>query len=387
MDSSTAAQLNGSWPHYGRWCGSQNGRYGTLAPRPPGQSALMPVNFTTLPHFSVSSAISLPKSAGVPGSTVPPKSASRALILGSARPALISFELLDDLGWRVLGRAEAKPEARLIARHELAHGWKVRQRVRPRHGGHCERAQPTSPDIPYRSDSSGEHDLHLSTEQIIERRPATTIGYMGHVDAVHRLERLTRQMGGSADPGGRQANLARVGLGIGDELGNSFGRNRWMYRYDVGLPVNAGDRRDVADEIETKLVIERGVDGIPTADHEQRVAVCGRAHDGLGADIAAAARSVLDNELLTEPLRQPLTHQTRDDVGRTGRSERHDDAHRPRRIGLRDSDVREGRQRGSARGQIQKLTTGKFHIEPPSPFTLFDHLVGQCSNLSGIWRP
>src|SRR5262249_25676439 len=24
MDSSTAAQLNGSWPHYGRWCGSHN---------------------------------------------------------------------------------------------------------------------------------------------------------------------------------------------------------------------------------------------------------------------------------------------------------------------------------------------------------------------------
>jgi hypothetical protein len=51
----------------------------------------MPVNFTTFPHFSVSSAISLPKSAGVPGSTVPPKSARRALILGSARAVLISL--------------------------------------------------------------------------------------------------------------------------------------------------------------------------------------------------------------------------------------------------------------------------------------------------------
>src|SRR6516162_3140551 len=128
----------------------------------------------------------------------------------------------------------------------------------------------------------------------------------------------------SADPGGHHVDLARIGIRVGDEFGNSFGRNRWMYRYDVGLPVNAGDRRDVADEIETKLVIERGVDGIPTADHEQRVSVCGRAHDGLGADIAAAARSVVDDELLTEPFRQPLTHQPRDDVGRTGWSERHD---------------------------------------------------------------
>src|SRR5262249_15401429 len=46
---------------------------------------LMSANFTTLPHFSVSSAISSAKSAGEPASTVPPRAASRALILGSAR--------------------------------------------------------------------------------------------------------------------------------------------------------------------------------------------------------------------------------------------------------------------------------------------------------------
>src|SRR5262249_42150927 len=45
---------------------------------------------TTLRHFSVSSAMSLPKSLGEPASTVPPRSASRVLILGSARAPLIS---------------------------------------------------------------------------------------------------------------------------------------------------------------------------------------------------------------------------------------------------------------------------------------------------------
>src|SRR5215831_213887 len=53
-------------------------------------SALMFAARITLPHFSVSSAINLTKSAGEPGSTVPPKSANRAFILGSARAALIS---------------------------------------------------------------------------------------------------------------------------------------------------------------------------------------------------------------------------------------------------------------------------------------------------------
>src|SRR5215510_7648785 len=41
-----------------------------------GHSALMPANLMTLPHFSVSSAMSLPKSAGESTSTVPPRSTS-----------------------------------------------------------------------------------------------------------------------------------------------------------------------------------------------------------------------------------------------------------------------------------------------------------------------
>ena len=38
----------------------------------PSQSTLVPVVLTTLPHFSVSSAISFPNSTGDPGSTAPP---------------------------------------------------------------------------------------------------------------------------------------------------------------------------------------------------------------------------------------------------------------------------------------------------------------------------
>jgi len=38
-----------------------------------------------------------------------------------------------------------------------------------------------------------------------------------------------------------------------------------------------------------------------------------------------------------------------------------DDPHRPCWIGLRPCDARGGRQRGSARGKIQKFSAGKFH--------------------------
>ena len=65
-------------------------------------SALMPANLITLPHFSVSSAMSLPKSAGESESAVAPKSASCALILGSARAALISLLSLSTISAGVL---------------------------------------------------------------------------------------------------------------------------------------------------------------------------------------------------------------------------------------------------------------------------------------------
>src|SRR5262249_25149224 len=58
-------------------------------------SALMPANLITLAHFSVSSAMSLPKSVGVIGVPAPPKVlARRAFILGFTRPALISHLIL-----------------------------------------------------------------------------------------------------------------------------------------------------------------------------------------------------------------------------------------------------------------------------------------------------
>ena len=114
----------------------------------PTHSGLMFAARITLPHFSVSSAMNLPKSAGEPESTVPPRSAIRALILGSARPALISLLSLSTISTGVfLRRADAEPCAGLVARHEFAHSREVRQRLRARRGRHRQRAQLAGPDV------------------------------------------------------------------------------------------------------------------------------------------------------------------------------------------------------------------------------------------------
>src|SRR5262245_11697076 len=78
--------LRGSFIAVPSWV--QFGIYGISA-GPLDYSGLIPANLTTLAHFSVSSEISFRKSAGEPA-RIEPCSTRRALMLGSARPALIS---------------------------------------------------------------------------------------------------------------------------------------------------------------------------------------------------------------------------------------------------------------------------------------------------------
>src|SRR5262249_12626790 len=136
------ASLDAGWrgPHeaQGAHRYSHIGIYGiSTADRP--QSALMLRARITLPHFSVSSAMCLPKSAGEPGSTVPPRSASRGFMLGPATPALISLLSLSTISTGVfLG---ALPGARLVTRYEFGNGRDVRQRIQAPLDGHRQRAQ------------------------------------------------------------------------------------------------------------------------------------------------------------------------------------------------------------------------------------------------------
>src|SRR5215831_8141618 len=71
--------------------GSWNGHCGNLGGNCPDQSGFAPENLITLAHFSVSSAMRFPYSLGDSANTSPPSSAKRALIVASARAALISL--------------------------------------------------------------------------------------------------------------------------------------------------------------------------------------------------------------------------------------------------------------------------------------------------------
>src|ERR1700730_3209899 len=115
---------------------------------------------------------------------------------------------------------------------------------------------------------------------------------------------------------------------------------------------------------QTLRAIECHIDRVHSADQKERIAVWRGPHDGFGGDVCTPTRPVLDDEWPAETLREPLTYQARRDVEPTAGSSADDDAHRPRRIHLRPCHVWSDRQRGSARGQMQKLMTGKFHRVP-----------------------
>ena len=59
-----------------------------------------------------------------------------------------------------------------------------------------------------------------------------------------------------------------------------------------------------------------------------------------------------------------LGHQACGEIAAAAGRKAHHKAHRPRRIGLRTRDARHARHRGSACGQMQKSTAGKFHDVP-----------------------
>src|SRR5262249_5116761 len=134
-------------------------------------SGLMLAARITLPHFSVSAAMNLPKSAGEPVSAVPPRSASLALILGSASAVLISLLSLSMISAGVVLRcADAVPVARLVPRHELSHGRDVRQRIQAPLDGHSQRAQFAGFNVFERRCRGAEIKLNLSAQQVGHHR-------------------------------------------------------------------------------------------------------------------------------------------------------------------------------------------------------------------------
>src|SRR5262249_6751398 len=153
-------------------------------------------------------------------------------------------------------------------------------------------------------------NLHLSAQQIGNITAA--IWDVDQVDTGHHLEPFAEYVGHGPAAGRAHVDLARIGLGVGDELRDRLGWNGWIDHHEIRRAANGRDWRYFADEIEIKLSVECHVHCARRPDKQERVAVRRCPHDAFGADVAAGAGSVLNDERLPEPLRQRLTREARD---------------------------------------------------------------------------
>src|SRR5580704_16030488 len=110
--------------------------------------------------------------------------------------------------------------------------------------------------------------------------------------------------------------------------------------------------------VEGRIGIDDLIDDDGQGRQEQRVAVIGSVSDIVGGDARAAARLVLDRDLLSQQRSHALAQQAPGDVGRRAWCKADDEMDGTRRIGFRPSKVRHSRQRACAGCQMQKFAAG-----------------------------
>ena len=133
------------------------------------------------------------------------------------------------------------------------------------------------------------------------------------------------------------ADLARIGLGVGHDLGHRFHRQVRVNRDDQRRLDQLADRRKHLDRIVADVGVHRRAGGQRSARrHQERVAIGIGGRDELAADAAAGAAAVFDHDGLAEHRAEPVGDDARHAVGRPARRERHDHLDRfPAGISLR----------------------------------------------------
>jgi hypothetical protein len=157
---------------------------------------------------------------------------------------------------------------------------------------------------------------------------------MRHLDACHVREVLGCKMDDTALSARRVEQVTGLRLADRDDVFRSLRRQRRMGRDEERPLRHLDDRRDVVDRIERELVDAR-VHGVAACYQRQRVTVRRRLCTDFGAEGAARARPIVDDELLPRRFAELLRCDARDEVRAAARREWRDDANRFGRILLR----------------------------------------------------
>ena len=104
--------------------------------------------------------------------------------------------------------------------------------------------------------------LHAAADEVRHHGRAAVIRHVHHLDASHQLEKLPGHV--TDGPGAERSgvDLAGVGFGVGDKLGDGLDRHGWVHLHDERQFDERGDRREVAQEVERQRRMEARVDRV-----------------------------------------------------------------------------------------------------------------------------
>src|SRR5262245_45008083 len=81
------------------------------------------------------------------------------------------------------------------------------------------------PALMYSIDAGMVENMTCTCPPIRSGRRDAAIRHVDQIDASHHFEQLARHVGRASDAAGRHVDLAGIGFGMGNELGNRLGRN------------------------------------------------------------------------------------------------------------------------------------------------------------------
>ena len=241
----------------------------------------------------------------------------------------------------------------------------VRQERLAAVAGDGERLERARTQVRHRGCEARKNHLDLSAHGVGKRLADAPIGHghAGHARCM--LELLHHQVVQRANTRRAVVDLARIGLGVGDEFLQRVHRHRARHDQYVGSAAEHCDGREILDGVVAEIAFHGRIRGVRchVADH-QRVAVRLRAGGHLRRDRAARAGLVLDHEGLAHRQAQLVGDDARDQVHAAARRLRRDDLHRPIRIGVlrdgrrSDRDDRDGRKQAQPSEQAAQFV---FH--------------------------
>ena len=157
--------------------------------------------------------------------------------------------------------------------------------------------------------------LHLTRDQPSERGRRRAIRHVLDVETGKLFHIFGGEMLRGANAGAAEIELARIGLGLRDDLLEVLGRKaRRRYQNEA----RRSDHRhhlEVGDRIVAQGLVDRRRDRVCIAHHQRGVAILGRARDRFGGGGAAGADAIFDHHRLAKQLGERLRHDARWDIG------------------------------------------------------------------------